>query len=102
MLVNAKKLKKRCKSMKSIDGFSLLRDIAQSTEVNKGDSWILRFSALFSRLVSFLSPQMGSGSCKNSHRKLRHHFIKSDDFWDEFLHIHLICLSDRALGSGKK
>ena len=30
MLVKAKKLKKRCKSMKSIDGFSLLRDISRS------------------------------------------------------------------------
>ena len=53
--------------------------IAQSTKANKGDSWVLRFSPLFSLLASFLSLQTVSGSWKNSHRKLRVCTLRSEN-----------------------
>ena len=69
--VYQKKVEKLLNPWKGVPLVSSLRDIAQSTKVNKRFSCIYRFSAVFLLLPSFLSPQMSSGGYKYSYRKLR-------------------------------
>ena len=58
---------------------SIFWDIAQWSEAIIRFSWICTFFGLFSTLPTFLSSQKGSGSCKNSHRKLRVYTFRSQN-----------------------
>ena len=54
-----------------------MRDIAHRSKASGRVSWISTFFEVFSPLPTFLSPQMGSGSYKNSYRKLRVYTLRS-------------------------
>ena len=49
------------------------------------DSWIYTFWVRFLLIGTFLSPQIRSRNYKNSQRKLRHHFTRSNNFHDDHL-----------------
>ena len=83
-----KKVPKRFKSVYTPPlRVSKTRDIMPSAKQVYRHSWIYTFWVRFLLIGTFLSPQIRSGSYKNSQRKLRHYSTRSDNFHDNHLKV---------------